>query len=487
MQGTDIAPESPAPPATVYLITDGRIADIERVSPQRLDIENMIVYNVGTRSDNVAVLAMDARRHYERPEALHVFATVRNFGPDPVEFEAFLYIDGSNVDAQTVRLQGVKPPPDGRASGRRKLGEADVGTVAAVAFDEVEFEGAGVIEVRLMIDDALAADNRAWTLIDAPRSVKILLVTSGNLFLENVLATLPIELTTMTAARYESAPDKDLIEDDRSCYDVVILDGHSTARLPQGNYFFWGGIPQIEGVSIGKIINDQIIFNWDETHPILRHVAVETIDVYEWFELSLPNEAVSLIDGQTSPVLSYLTRDANQYLISAFRLLGEDDFGNPLMNTYWVTKVHFVVFVQNAVQYLASAISTTGVKTVLTGNPVTLPVPDRTRTVQVHRPDNTVDAVPTGGFPSINYARTRLVGVYGIEPGIPGDDRCAVNLFDVVESDVAPAQTIAIGSKTVAAQASSLEVNKPAWPWFLLAVLAFLVIEWIVYNKRVFI
>ena len=107
--------------------------------------------------------------------------------------------------------------------------------------------------------------------------------------------------------------------------------------------------------------------------------------------------------------------------------------------------------------------------------------------MQIRRPDNTRDSVPAGGFPSINYARTRLVGVYDLEPGVPGDDRFVVNLYDAVESDVAPADTLSIGQSSVSAQASSMRVNKPAWPWFLLAVLGFLVLEWIVYNKRVFV
>lgn len=524
-EGTDIAPESAAPPATVYLYTDGNVADLDKVSPQHLDIDKVKVFAVGERHDNVAILAMDARRHYERPQMLQVFATVRNFGDEPAQFDAVLYIDDRNIDVQTVTLaagaapapaprrrpptassvddntteppaQPQAPPsePDDQASAPAEEGppaapspvdEPPPGSVAAVAFDQVDFEGAGVVEVRLMIDDALAADNRAWTVVQPPRAVRVLLVTPGNIFLENVLGTLAVELTIMSPGEYDAAQEEELVHEDRSRFDVVILDGHSTSRLPTGNYFFWGAVPGIDGVQAGRVIDDQIIFNWDETHPVLRHVAVDTIDVFEWFELTLPPDAVSIIDGQTSPVMAYLTRDASQYLICAFRLVTEDESGNPMMNTYWVTRVHFVVFIQNSVQYLASAISAAGVKSVLTGEPATLPIPEKTTNVRIARPDGEVDVVPAGDYPSINYARTRQVGLYRVEPAIPGQESFVVNLFDPVEGRVAPVESLTLGDQTLETQATRQTVNRPAWPWFLLGILAFLVLEWIVYNKRV--
>ncbi|RJP36150.1 MAG: VWA domain-containing protein [Phycisphaerales bacterium] len=483
--GADVAPESAAPPASVYLFTDGNIEDLDKVSPQRLNVDNLRVYNLALRSDNVGILAMDARRHYERPEALQVFATVRNFGAEPVTCDATLYLDDQVADVQTIRLEGAPPEPEGGDPTPLHQRAPAAGTVAAVAFDEVNFESAGAVEVRLMIDDALLADNRAWTLVEPPRDVSVLLVTDGSIFLENALATLPIVLETITPAEYESRGDEELIDNGRCRYDVVVFDGHSTSRLPQGNYFFWGAAPNVEGVALGRTIDDEIIFNWDETHPILRHVAVETVQVFEWRELKLPREAVSLIDGQTSPVLSLLNRDASQYLICAFRLISEDDAGNPIMNTFWVTKVHFIVFLQNAVQYLASAISTAGVRTVPPGEPVTLPAPAGAATVLIRRPDAVPDSVPVGDFPTIHYARTRKVGVYRAEPGVPGEDRFAVNLFSEIESHVAPQRSMTIGQSPKTAQATSMEVNDPAWPWFLLGLLAFLLIEWVVYNRRV--
>ena len=70
---------------------------------------------------------------------------------------------------------------------------------------------------------------------------------------------------------------------------------------------------------------------------------------------------------------------------------------------------------------------------------------------------------------------------------MPGYDVFAVNLFNVVESRVAPNPTLTIGAEPVEAQAGAVEVNRPAWHYFLIAVLILLLLEWVVYNQRVFV
>lgn len=493
--GSDIAPESAAPNASVFLFTDGRLEDAGRVAPQKLDVTKMQVTLVGTRGDNVGITAMDARRDYEHPESLEVTAAVQNFGPRAVKADATLYIEGRNVDVQSIQLESADPTAD-RA-------DPSPGSMKLAVFDKIDFEGGGVVEVVLKLDevtglapgalsgDALSADDRAWTILEPPRHTKVLLVTDGNpgvpRFLEDILVTLPLDLVTMTPDGYEHAADETIRDADRSLFDVVIFDRHSTARLPQGNYLFWGGVPKIDGVTAGPIIADQVIFNWDETHPVLRHVAVETMEVAQWLKLTLPREAVSIIDGQTSPVLAYLARGASQYLISAFSLSVEDDRGNVWMNTEWVASADFVVFMQNAVQFLAANLAATGKRSVSPGEPVTLPIPAGVAEVKIIRPDGVEQAIPTGQYQTINYNNTRNVGTYRVEPGVPGNNLFAVNLFNLTESNIAPVTTVTIGAEGSKPQMAGIQVSKPAWPYLLLALLALLILEWIIYNQRVFV
>ena len=235
------------------------------------------------------------------------------------------------------------------------------------------------------------------------------------------------------------------------------------------------------------MIDDEVIFNWDYTHPILRYVATDNIEVWEWLRLRLPSNAVSIIEGQTSPVLSYFSRDASQYLLCAFRLIIEDDQGRLLRNTWWFTDVDFVVFMQNVTQFLASNIQTTGKRSLAPGEPATLPLPKGVTEVEIHRPDNSTEKVPAAGHQNVHYGGTRLVGIYRVEPGLLGHDMFAVNLFDPNESDVLPVDTVRIGAESVGTQSGDVDINRPAWNYFLLAMLLVLAAEWVVYNLRVFV
>ncbi len=491
--GADIAPTSAAPPATALIFSDGRIEDLNTLNIERLNTENMQLVNVAERGDNVGITSMSARRSYEQPDSLNVFAEVRNFGPEAVSFDANLYVEGQHRDVQAVRLEpGLEqasnpqsettPLPDGRVS------EAPLpGSVASVAFDPFEYGGSGVVEVRLELHDALNADNRAWAVIDPPRHVGVLLVTAGNLFLERVLPTLPLQVEVMTPNEYEATDRDTLADGDRGRYDLVMFDRHSTDRLYQGNYFFWGAAPLIDGVAMGDPIDNEIIFNWDDAHPVLRHVPVANVEVYQWNRLELPPEAETLIEGESSPVLSYFARDGSQYLICAFGLLVEDDVGAPMMNTFWVTKAHFPVFMYNAVAFLSSSLSTTTRVAIRPGDPVALARPAGEDTLTVLRPNGVRDRLTPGKARVAHYARTRRVGVYHVEPAVTGQETFAVNLFSPVESNVRPSNVLTVGTVTLLATEGAQLVNEPLWPHLLIAALVILLLEWVIYNKRVFV
>ncbi len=479
--GRDIAPDRPVQPATVFVFTDGRIADADSITLKKFDLSKIHVTNVGKRSDNVGIVAMDARRHFETPAILEVAATVQNFSPDAIAVDAVLYVDGQNVDIQSIELG----PAGDESTQENTTGVPN--NIGVLTFDDIEFEGGGIVEIMLRIDDALATDDRAWAIIDEPRHVEVLIVSPEDPFIEPALRGYPLTITTMTPAEYEQAPDDVLIKDDRSAFDAVIMDRYTPDQLPLGNYLFMGVVPNIEGVSSGRTIADEIIFNWDDTHPVLRHVSAETLHVDQWLELKLPSGSVSIIDGQSSSVLSYLGREGSQYLFCAFSLVVEDESGFSYRNTDWVATSDFVMFMYNMVQYLASNIANASHRIVKPGDPVTLPIPGDAASITVTRPDSSIDTVPAAGYQSIHYARTRLVGPYRIEPHLPRAAAFAVNLFSAVEGNISPAKSIEFGSGSVETKSGDIKVNRPAWQYFLLGLLVLLLIEWVVYNQRVFV
>ena len=486
--GSDIRMDPSSPPAKVFLFTDGRIEDLDRVAVERFDVNQITVKNVGERKDNLGITAMDARRNYDQPEFLEVAATVVNFGDQARDVDAVLYVGGRNVDVQTVHLPAAEPDQAGLLTDALS---AAAKNVATVAFDNIEFTGSGVVQVVLQVEDALPADDRAWTVIGEPRRMNVLLVESGAgglLTLHDSLTALGADVERMSGTEYEAASDTKLLEGRRSAFDVVILDRHSTRRLPPGNYFFWGAVPEIEGVSSSGTIKDQVIFNWDETHPILRYVGVETVQVGEWLDLKLPREAESLIDGETSSVLALLTRGSSQYLICAFGLFTTSQNGRIVENTAWpYSNPDFLIFLQNGLGYLSSNLSSSSERSLKPGEPASVPIHPESGEAVVVRPDGTEDRVATAGHDVLHYGRTQQVGTYRVKEGLAGEDVFAVNLFNEVESRIEPARTLTFGAEAVKSQAGSVEVNRPAWHYLLIGLLLVLLLEWVVYNQRVFV
>jgi hypothetical protein len=158
-----------------------------------------------------------------------------------------------------------------------------------------------------------------------------------------------------------------------------------------------------------------------------------------------------------------------------------------MLNTDWVIKPHFPVFLSNAIQYLAGSLSPSGVRNVRPGEPLEFPVLAGTGEITIRRPDGTTDRVATAGFQNVNYARTRKVGVYTARPSLEGRDTYSVNLFSAAESDVAPKKSLTLAGKQLTATEEVRRVNKPVWPWLLLGLLAILALEWAIYSKRVFV
>ncbi len=473
--GADIAPVRPVSPAKVYIVTDGRIEDSRRIALQQFDISSIEVMRVGKRTDNVGIISMGVRRQYERPEIIQVTAEVQQYGPDKIVFDAVLYVNQKSVDVQSVTLAGHTDDPGSDASLSQRV----------IGFDDVLEVDGGVVEVVLRVDDALSADDRAWTVIDPPQDVSVLLVTDNGYFLRPMLETMAIDLTIMEPDAYESAREDQLEDNQRSKFDVVILDRHSTDRLPRGNYFFWGAIPKIEGLTVDGVVENEIVFDWDDTHPLLRHVATETLEVLSWLKIDWPAESVSIIDGASSAILGQLSRGGNQYLICAFSLLAENDAGELMINTYWPMSVDFVIFMQNAVQYMSGTAAAANRRSLEPGQPVSMPIPVDSKAVIVTRPDQRQDRIETGQYDTLHYALTREVGVYDVSPSLEGAGKFAVNLFNPSESQIAPASTLTLGVASLEAASQEVDVNRPAWRYALLALLAILVLEWVIYNRRV--
>ncbi len=484
-----LVPDSAAPQGHMILFSDGRIDDAEALVLRRGSME---IVRIGEQVDNVGVVALEVKRNYERPDLLNVFARVRNFSDRPVKTDLTLLINDQIVSVQDVPEldPGMAPSGDGAATQptatapAARIGPA-AGSVGLVPFPEIEFPEAGVAEVRLSRSDGFAADDNAYALIPPPRRMAVLLVTPGHMYLPKLLRGFKLsEFEVVTPERYEAMSDDELMDEGRLKYDVVVFDDHATAKLPPGAYIFFGQGPKIDGVTVGEQIDNEYIVTWDDTHPILRYVTFDDVDVLSWARLTLPDEAVTLVEGETAPVVSYLARDGRSYLLIAFSSFNAE---RTALNTTWFLRRGLVVFMYNALQHLAGSVTAADTRVVQPGEAVALTAPPGTDEVAITTPKLKTEKVLVRSQQVTYFGKTDHVGLYLAEPAVTGQEHFAVNLFDENESFIAPNKGFTIGTEAVPQSEGVQRVNRPLWPYLLLAALVVLFAEWYIYNKRVFV
>jgi len=475
--GESIGTETEVPRAEFIVFTDGRLADARKVAVRR---GRMQVVRIGSTDDNVGIVALDVRRHYEQPERVIVLGRVRNFGATPVQTDVSLWVNGTLKNVQSVTLAPLAAA--GRLGELTEPGLPEKGNEAGVAFEFLSGTAAEV-ELRVARSDALAVDNHAYAVVPPPRSMTVLLVTPGNRYLRDLVAAMPLGgYEVWSPDDYEQAPEAKLVDAGRCRFDVVILDGHSTARLPPGNYVFFGAVPLIDGVTAGPPVNKGVILDWDETHPILRHVALDAVDVFSWLDLHVDEPAIKLVEASNGPLLVLLRRPRRQYLICAF---GFFDAARETLNTDWVFDESIVVFMHNALRYLTGTSRSGRHLSVAPGEPVTVAVASGTSGLIVHRPDGRQDQAVVHGDGLASYARTDRVGFYRFETGLPGQRLRAVNLLDAHESFIAPNTQMRIAAGRLHAGDLREIQPRPLWPWLLTVLLVVLFLEWGVYCRRI--
>ncbi len=248
-------------------------------------------------------------------------------------------------------------------------------------------------------------------------------------------------------------------------------------RLPRGNYLFLGAVPKLEGVKAGEPIKNAPLIWWDETHPVLRYVALEYVYVGEALTITVPKEAQVLVEGTQGPALCRYSDGGRNCLILSFAI----------ENSTWWSKQGFPIFAYNAIRYLGG---TAGGEETLArpGDSLRVPLPAGETQAMLVRPDGGQVRLTADTSGTAYFGGTERAGVYRVERGgLPGQDRFTVNLEDDWESDVGPsAAPLTVEGGQPIKEVSAIRTSTPEiWRWCIGVALVLVVLEWWVYNRRV--
>jgi hypothetical protein len=91
-----------------------------------------------------------------------------------------------------------------------------------------------------------------------------------------------------------------------------------------------------------------------------------------------------------------------------------------------------------------------------------------------------------GSRADFSFGETNRVGIYQVAWNDAWQRSFAVNLLDADESNIEPRTAVQIGAERII---SGRERRQPRelWKWLVLVALGFLLAEWYIYNKRVYI
>ncbi len=490
------------PPATAYIFSDGRFEDVASTS-----LDNLKPFYVPVGSfdaPNLAITAVSTRRNDERPEQLQAFVQVANFTSAPQQVTVELTLDRDFLDAAAIEV------PAGETKGVVfPLGEGVVGALAARLKYKVDGES----------QDALRQDDLGYAAINDTGTGRVLVVTPGNVPLELVLGT----ARAKRLAKIEIVPSSSLAsadyrrEAESGAYDLIVYDQCAPESLPRANTLFVGRLPP--GVNWGRrevasggadedevlaaeVVAGPQIIDWDRASPLLANVDLGDVAIADSLLVPPPPGGTLLIESTAGPIAAIAPRGGYQDAVLGFEIVGQGEDGSRTANTNWPIRASFPTFWLNALEYLATRGEEQESASVRPGGAVELRAPEGANRLTVVAPDGRETVVDRSERDSFTFARTDKPGVYqvrlGDSPGNAVIERFAVNLFDRAESDIGVRPTqdsesqtlrpadIRIGHVDVAASTDRAPARTEAWKLLLACALFVLLLEWYIYNRRVY-
>ncbi len=449
-------------PAEMFIFSDGHLPAVEGFSLGNL--EPTFITTGSAAAKNVAISAFSVRRPERRASEIEVFARLHNHGLETAEASVELRLDGELIDASRMTIEP---------------GESD-----GIVFPLTEME-TGVLELRADSRDDLVADDRAWVAVNPPQPARVLLVTPGNDPLEYALTTgraneraeVTLEPPPFLAGeRYQAIANSD-------AYDLVIFDRCRPETMPRANTLFIGTTPvggqwqQLESADVPVIIDT------NSAHPLMNLIALGDVDIVEARPLEVPSGGQVLVESQAGPLVAIAPREGFEDAVIAFPLVDAEQ-----VYTNWPLRLSFPVFVLNVLDYLGHSEDALEQGFVRPGQSLALRLSGAGEEIRVRDPGGDEVRVSRGNLGAFNFAATDQLGVYEIMADDISMGSFAVNLFDADESAIRLAEDpkLKIGFIDVAGQAAPQVARREIWWYLLLAALGVALVEWYIYNRRVY-
>ncbi len=466
-------------PPDVWLYSDGRVQD----NTEELTLRGNLKYvKIGADdSTNIAIVALSARRNFEKPTEVQVFSRLANYGPQFVNTDVQLSINGKMAKIASVQL----PPerwhdPEWTKQHAQEI-PPNYETRNSVEFT-IDLPDAAVLTLeQLYKDDVLAADNTAQIIVPPARQLRMMMVTEGNYFLRRAIGALPLkDCQIIKPSDYEGKIPENM--------DLILFDRYQPKQLPAaGSFIYFAAVPPdsklkaIEKDGNVVMLSSPEVTDWYREHPILEGVSMRAINILETMQLDVPLEAQVLVGSSRGPLIVLYREPRRTHLVVGFDVL-QSDWAIP-------PRQSLPVFLFQTLRFMALSSQVNVRESLSPGDAPTIErallnrVDPNLAQVKLSGPINRV--LPIRPESDLVLPSLDRVGLYTLDPPIPGAEQLAVNLLSERESNIAPVATPPGQAGEVVTPASG-KARLELWWWIVAAAaLPLLLIEWLVYTRRV--
>ncbi|HEY7915320.1 MAG TPA: VWA domain-containing protein [Blastocatellia bacterium] len=427
--------------ASIVIISDGGASSLGAPGETRDPSSNARVrfVRVGSRADNLGIVAMNWRAARAAGGRRELFASVANFSDTDRAVGVELRIEGALADARSVSV-----PAGGRS---------------ALVFDALP-ASAGLAELRLDVSDDLASDNLAYAFLPDARRLRVAVASENPFLLEAVAANPDIEGRKVSA-------DADLAG---GGFDCVIADGATGAGLlASGLPALAIDPPSVEGLwqTFEPRATPQVT-SVDGSHPVNSFLTYGDLNIESAPRRETAGWLRPIVTGGDGGLI-WAGEGAGRRLVVLGFSLAQSDL--PL-------KVEFPILLANSIAWLAGREADTDQRAVRAGEPVT--IKSATGQISITTPEGNDRQVEIRDGSGI-FADTLRAGTYRVA----GGQGFAVSLLSESETDTAPKDSIRTRAGEVAGQTEEFTSEREVWRWIALIALIVLMFEWRVYHKRI--
>jgi Ca-activated chloride channel homolog len=406
---------------------------------------------IGESQNNIALSALALRMAQKGPQ---LFAEISNYDAIDRNVLLSIYFNDELIDARQLSVKA-------KASGSLTLDNLpNTSGIYKATISNPENDSPNTL-------DSLNLDNTAYAVFQSASARRVLLVSNGNLFLEQLLASLP------GLQPFRALPAADgTLQISADPFNLYIFDGILPAELPEANFllvnppsnpFFevGGTYDEIENVQVKEHRLTRFV-DWNNVH-ILQAEAVQTP---EWAEVLIESNAGPLVfAGETEGQrIAALTFD-----------LKESDL--PL-------QVAYPILFSNLIDYLAPPSAFDSTQSLQPGESLALLPQTNVDRIMIASPSNQAYTLPSN---QTTFTQTHELGYYAVNL-ISTDSNTveyfAVNLFDDNESNIRPRDVVQVGQVAVTPTVSGQVGQRELWPWLAALALVALMIEWQVFHRR---